>query len=188
VKPLTSLTGKEQWQWKKEQQTAFEEIKQQICSEPVLMIPVDNAPYWLEADSSDYASGAILSQRVDNKWHPVVYMLKVLNETKWNYEIYNKEMLAIMTALSEWCQYLMGASEDFEIWTDHQNLQYFRKPQKLNRRQARWMTELAEYHYSLHHKPGKSNIKPDILWRRPDLKRGENDNENIILLKQEHFR
>jgi RNase H-like domain found in reverse transcriptase len=81
----------------------------------------------------------------------------------------------------------MGTSEDFEIWTDHQNLQYFRKPQKLNRRQARWMTELAEYHYTLRHKPGKSNVKPDILLRRPDLERGEKDNENIVLLKPEHF-
>jgi RNase H-like domain found in reverse transcriptase len=51
-----------------------------------------------------------------------------------------------MTALSKWCQYLMGVLENFEIWTDNQNLQYFRKPQKLNRRQAHWMAELAEYH------------------------------------------
>jgi RNase H-like domain found in reverse transcriptase len=96
-------------------------------------------------------------------------------------------MLAIMTALDEWRQYLMGTSEDFEIWTDHQNLQYFRKPQMLNRRQAWWMTELAEYHYSLNHKPGKSNVKPDILSRQPDLKTGEDNNENIVLLKPEHF-
>ena len=123
----------------------------------------------MEVDSSDYASGGVLSQKIDDKWHPVAYMSKALNETERNYEIYDKEMLAIMTALSEWRQYLMGASKDFEIWTDHQNLQYFRKPQKLNRRQARWMTELAEYHYSLNHKPGKSNVKPDILSRQPDL-------------------
>jgi hypothetical protein len=153
----------------------------------VLTIPVDNAPYKLEVDSSDYASGGVLSQKVDDKWHPITYMSKALNKTKQNYETYDKEMLAIMMALSEWCQYLMGASEDFEIWTDHQNHQYFRKLQKLNRRQAHWVTELAEYHYSLHCKPGKSNVKPDILLRRPDLKRGENDNENIVLLKQEHF-
>jgi RNase H-like domain found in reverse transcriptase len=151
------------------------------------MIPVDNAPYRLEADSSDYASGVVLSQKVDGKWHPVAYMSKALNETQRNYEIYDKEMLAIMTALDEWRQYLMGASEDFEIWTDHQNLQYFRKPQKLNRRQARWVLELAEYHYNLNHKSGKLNVKPDILSRRPDLEKGENDNENIILLKLEHF-
>jgi RNase H-like domain found in reverse transcriptase len=187
AKPLTSLTGNELWHWGTEQQEAFEEVKKQICSELVLIIPVDNAPYCLEADSSDYASGAVLSQKVDNKWHPVAYMSKALNETQQNYEIYDKEMLAIMTALDEWRQYLMGASEDFEIWTDHQNLQYFRKSQKLNRRQVQWMTELAEYHYSLNHKPGKSNVKPDILSRRPDLKRGENDNKNIVLLKPEHF-
>jgi RNase H-like domain found in reverse transcriptase/Reverse transcriptase (RNA-dependent DNA polymerase) len=165
AKPLTSLTGNELWHWGTEQTEAFEEIKKQICSEPVLMIPLDNAPYCLEADSSDYASGAVLSQKVDDKWHPIAYMSKALNETQRNYEIYDKEMLAIMTALDEWRQYLMGASEEFEIWTDHQNLQYFRKPQKLNKRQAQWVSELAEYHYNLKHKAGKSNVKPDILSR-----------------------
>ena len=53
-----------------------------------------------------------------------------------------------MTALGEWQQYLMGALENFEIGTDHQNLQYFWKLQKLNRRQARWMMELAKYHFT----------------------------------------
>ena len=51
-----------------------------------------------------------------------------------------------------------------EIWTDHNNLQYFKKPQKLNRQQARWVPELADYDYMLHHKPGKSN-KADPLSR-----------------------
>jgi len=122
AKPFTSLTSKDQWQWKPEQQTVFEEIKKQICSEQVLTILVDKAPYHLEADSSNYASGAVLSQKIDDKWHPVAYMSKALNETERNYEIYDKEMLAIMNTLSEWCQYLMGATEPFEIWTDHQNL------------------------------------------------------------------
>jgi len=51
-----------------------------------------------------------------------------------------------MTALEEWRQYLLGAKEVFEIFTDHKNLEYFRKPQKLNWRQARWVTEMQEYH------------------------------------------
>ncbi len=54
-----------------------------------------------------------------------------------------------MLALSEWCHHLMGAAKDVEIRTDHQNLQYFRLPQKLNRRQVRWVTELAKYHFVL---------------------------------------
>ncbi len=104
--------------------------------------------------------------------------------TERNYEIYDKELLAIMLALDEWRHYLMGAAQDFEIWTDHQNLQYFQKPQKLNRRQARWVTELAEYHFSLHHKPGASNKKADLLSRRPDHEQGKEDNDEVIVLNQ----
>ena len=133
AKPLTTLTGNEQWVWNLNQLSAFEQIKKRICSEPVLTIPIDNAPYRLEADASDYASGAVLSQKINDKWHPIAYMSKAFNETERNYEIYDKEMLAIMHALDEWRRYLMGTSETFEIWTDHKNLQYFRKPQKLNR-------------------------------------------------------
>ena len=187
VKPLTKLTGNEPWAWGTEQKEAFEELKVRVCSEPIISIPIDNAPYRVEADASNYACGAILSQKQEGKWHPIAYMSKAFTETERNYKIYDKEMLAIMLALEEWRQYLMGATETFEIWTDHQNLQYFRKPQKLNCRQARWVTELAEYHFSLHHKPGKTHVKPDILSRRPDLNRGEEDNENIILLKSKHL-
>jgi hypothetical protein len=125
VKPLTKLTGNEPWTWQQEQQESFNELRKRVCSNPILVIPIDNAPYQLEADASDYAIGGILSQKINNKWHPVAYMSKALSETERNYEIYDKEMLAIMLALEEWRQYLMGASEHFEIWTDHQNLQYF---------------------------------------------------------------
>ncbi|SJL04865.1 uncharacterized protein ARMOST_08236 [Armillaria ostoyae] len=81
----------------------------------------------------------------------------------------------------------MGAAVDFEIWTDHQNLQYFHKPQKLNRRQARWVTELAKYHFTLHHKPGASNKKADLLSRRADHPQGQDDNDEIIVLAPKHF-
>ncbi len=92
-----------------------------------------------------------------------------------------------MLALNKWRHYLMGAAQDFEIWTDHQNLQYFRKPQKLNRHQAHWVTELAEYHFTLHHKPGASNKKADLLSRRADHEQGKEDNDEVIVLKPEHF-
>ena len=67
----------------------------------MLVIPVDDEPYCVEADSSDFALGAVLSQRQDDKWHPVAYLSKSLMEAEQNYEIYDKELLAIMTALSE---------------------------------------------------------------------------------------
>ena len=74
-----------------------------------------------------------------------------MSETERNYEIYDKEMLAIMLALEEWRPMLLGARQTFEILTDHQNLEYFKKPQKVNRQQARWLTELAQYDFVLQH-------------------------------------
>lgn len=188
ARPLTSLTGKADWIWGESQQRAFEQIKESIVTAPVLIIPTDNEPYRVECDASDYAVGAVLSQMHEGKWHPVAFLSKSMTAVERNYEIYDKELLAMMTALDEWRHYLMGAKHEFEIWTDHKNLEYFKKPQKLNRRQARWVTELADYHFKLYHKPGKLHTKPDLLSRRVDHHRGQDDNENVTLLKPYWFR
>ena len=96
-----------------------------------------------------------------------------------NYDIHDKELLAIIRALKEWCHYVQGTSEPVEIWTDHKNLEYFMTSQKLTRRQARWSLFLAEYEFTLQHKPGRVNDKADSLSRRPDHREGvENDNSN----------
>ena len=96
-------------------------------------------------------------------------------------------MLAIMAALDEWRPYLLGAAQPFEIWTDHLNLQYFRKPQKLNYLQARWILELSGYDFKLFHKPGALMTKADLLSRQAGHERGENDNSDVTLLKPEWF-
>ena len=81
----------------------------------------------------------------------------------------------------------MGADQTFEVWSDHLNLQYFRKPQKLNRRQARWKTELQEFPFVLLHKPGPLMKKADLISRRADFKAGEDDNTDVMLLKNDLF-
>lgn len=136
AKPLTALTGKGDWVWTGKEQAAFEELKRRIAEEPVLLIPHDDGKFRVKTDSSDYANGAVLSQLVDGKWRPVAFRSRGLNEVERNYEIYDKEMMAIMNSIEEWRQYLLGARKTVEVFTDHQNLQYFKKPQKLNRRQA----------------------------------------------------
>ncbi len=142
----------------------------------------------VEADASEGAIGAVLSQEQDGKWRPISFLSKSLSVTERNYEIYNKELLAIMLALEEWRHYLMGVYQDFEIWTDHQNLQYFRKPQKVNRRQAQWITKLAEYHFTLHHKASTTNKKADLLSQQADHDQGQDDNNQVIVLSPEHFK
>ncbi len=182
------LTGNDPWQWGKVQQGAFEELKRLLAEEVVLAIPTENGKFHVEVDASEGAIGAVLLQEQDGKWCPVAFLSKSPHSYRTNYKIYDKELLAIMLALNEWRHYLMGAAQDFEIWTDHQILQYFRKPQKLNHHQACWVTELAEYHFSLHHKPGTSNKKADLLSRRTDHEQGKENNDEVIVLKPEHFR
>ncbi len=111
----------------------------------------------------------------------------MFNKVEHNYKIYDKEMMAIMDSIDDWRQYLLGATETVEVFTDHQNLQYFRKPQNLNRRQARWVIQLAEYDIQMIHKPGRTMGKANALSRITGLKKGEKDNENIVLLKPEFF-
>jgi hypothetical protein len=86
-----------------------------------------------------------------------VFFSKTFGPAEQNYQIYNKEMLAIMLALDHWrhhWRHFLQIAPKFDIWSDHQNLQYFREPQKLNHQQARWYSELAEYDFKLHHRPG----------------------------------
>ena len=101
-----------------------------------------------------------------------------------NYEIYDKELLAIVEALAKWRQYLLDAAETFEIWMDHGNLKYFWEPHKLNGQQARWYLKLQDYDFILQHILGKTNTKADILLRKDQVDTKE-DNKDVQLLKDE---
>ena len=96
-------------------------------------------------------------------------------------------MLAIMEALEDWRQYLLGAKHRVEVWTDHLNLTYFRQAQKLNRRQARWNTDLQPYDLKMVHKPGGMMKKTDILSRLAQFRAGDDDNRDIVLLPKRFF-
>ncbi len=133
VKSMTQLTGNDPWKWGTVQQGTFEELKRLLAEEVVLAIPMEGGRFHVEADASEGVIGTVLLQEQDGKWYPVTFLPKSLTIMERNYEIYDKELLTIMLTLDEWRHYLMGAAQDFEIWTDHQNLQYFQKPQKLNR-------------------------------------------------------
>ena len=82
---------------------------------------------------SDYATGGVLLMEYeDGKWRPVVFLSKSLNETERIYKIHDKEMLAVIRELENWRHLLEGTKFKFEVWTDHKNLEYFMKAQKLN--------------------------------------------------------
>jgi len=188
ARPLFDLTYSEQvWTWSGKEQAAFEDLKMVVTTAPVLMSPQDLEPFWVEVDSSDFVTGAVLSQQstTDGKWHPVVFYSKSLSSVERNYEIYEKEILAIICALEEWRHFLERVTHLVEIWTDHKNLEYFMMAKKLNHRQARWFLHLARFDFLLHHCPGRTMGKLNTLSRRANHRNGASDNENVVLLRPE---
>jgi len=163
---------------------AFKDLKTAVTTAPVLVSPQELDPFQIEADSSDFATEAVLSQQstTDRKWYLIAFYSKSLSSVKWNYEIHDKEMLAIICALEEWRHFLEGATPDVEIWTDHKNLKYFMTAKKLNCCQARWSLHLARFNFLLHYRPGHTMGKLDALLRRADHGNGASDNENVVLL------
>ena len=188
AKPLHETTRKDKkWNWGERQQKAFEELKKRFTMEPVLVTPDLDKKMRIEVDASDFAMERVLSMKCeDERWRPVAYISKSLNEAERNYEIHDKEMLAIIQCLEAWRHFLEGAKGRFEIWTDHKNLEYFMKAQKLNRRQARWSLYLSRFDFALKHVAGKSMGRMDSLSRRVDwTEEIERDNENQVMLKKE---
>ena len=118
----------------------------------------------IEYDSSEYAVGGTLMQKMKGLWHPVAYFLKKLNPTESNYPIHDKEMLAIIRCIREWRTELVR--QHFEVWSDHRNLAYFRKKQHLGERQMCWAYELNDFSFDIIHKPGKEQVQSDTLSRR----------------------
>jgi len=98
-KPLSDLTKKDcTWNWGIEQQNAFEVLKKAFTMAPVLRIPNDEDLFKLSTNASDFAIGAVLSQKdmQTNLWHPVAFFSKLLDVHERNYEIYDKELLAVI--------------------------------------------------------------------------------------------
>ena len=187
--PLHLLTKKEQkWQWGKEQAEAMELLKETMTKEPVLGQLDEEEPFEVEVDASGFAIGAVLLQRgKDKKRHPIAYYLATLTATERNYDVYDRELLAIVKTLRNWQMWLAGAKHQIKIFSDHMNLQYWKDLRKISRRIAREVLELSKYDFEIRHLPGNANGRADALSRRADYNQGEEDNEDITVLLKELF-
>ena len=170
ARSLHDLVKKDQkWNWTEKQKEAFRKLKKRFTWRPVLTASDLDKKMRVEVDMSDYAmEEVLLMEYKDRKWKPVAFLSKSLNETERNYKIHNKEILAIIRDLKNWRYLLKGAQFKFEIWTDHKNLEYFMKAQKLNRRQAKWVLYLLRFDFTLKHILDTMMGKADRLSRRPD--------------------
>ena len=131
-------------------------------------------PVILEADSSNRALGSVASQRDDQGvLHPIAFYSRKLNAAELNYEIYDKEMLAIVETMDKWRHYFEGSGHKTTVISDHKNLLWFTETKVYNRRQARWAEKMSRFDFVITFRPGKLSGKPDALSRRPDHMHGE---------------
>jgi len=132
--PLTRLTRKDKLEWNAEADQAFETLKKAFTTAPILMHPNFQKPFFLETDASNFALGAILSQPdKDGPLHPIAFHSRKFTAAEINYEIHNKELLAIVNLFQEWRHFLEGAQHPVTVYTDHKNLEYFMSAKVLNR-------------------------------------------------------
>ena len=166
--PLTALTStKTTFRWSDTVEAVFAKMKSCFVSAPILITPDPSRQFVVEVDASEVGVGAVLSQRSssDDKVHPCAYFSYRLSPAERNYDIGNRELLAVKMALEEWRHWLEGSGVPFIVWTDHKNLEYISTAKRLNSRQARWALFFGRFDFTISYRPGSKNIKPDSLSR-----------------------
>ena len=167
AKPLVNLTKTNvPFSFNQACTEAFQELKDKLTSASLLRHYNMDLPTMVETDASDGVVAGILSQQhSDTEWYPVAYFSKTMAPAECNYEIHDKEMLAIIRSLEQWRPELEGTHSQFQIYTDHKALEYFMTTKQLTGRQARWAEALSEYYFTIMYRSGKQNTKADALTR-----------------------
>ena len=178
VAPITNLLKKgNTFKWDKNTQKSFDLLKKKFTSTLILIHPDPARPFILETDASDFAISGVLSQYTQHskKPHPIGFYSRKLSPAEINYDVHDKELLAIVDCLAHWRPFLLGANHPITIFTDHKNLVHWTTSKNLNRRQVRWSQFLADFNFFIHYRPGSLGGKPDALSRRRDYALKEDD-------------
>ena len=159
--PLTRLTRQDtRFVWSEDCEQSFLELKTRLTSAPVLVLPSSSGGFVVYTDASRSGLGAVLMQHGG----VVAYASRQLKKHEENYPTHDLELAAVVFALKLWRHYLYG--EAFQIFTDHQSLQYIFTQRDLNLRQCRWMEYLKDYDLTLSYHPRRANVVADALSRK----------------------
>lgn len=161
AKPLTKLTEKnKKYVWGKDEDEAFQILKQKLCSAPILALPDGAEDFVVYCDASIKGFGAVLMQRQK----VIAYASRQLRKHEENYTTHDLELGAVVFALRLWRHYLYGTK--CTVYTNHKSLQYILDQKEFNMRQRRWIELLSDYDCDIRYHPGKANVVADALSRK----------------------
>lgn len=171
ARPLYELTqgkthGGQPLELKEEHLKAIRELKERLCTYPVLRLPDFKQPFYVKPDASNYGIGAILMQRdPDGHEHPILYGSRTLSKPERNYSARERELLAMVYFVHHWRPYLLGTK--FFVFTDHHSLQWLKNHKDDNPRLSRWIYKLMQYEFDVVHRPGSQHNDADAMSRTP---------------------
>ncbi|CCE29272.1 uncharacterized protein CPUR_02965 [Claviceps purpurea 20.1] len=169
--PLNELTRRGKLcRWDEVHQTAFDRMKEILICAPVLAMYDLDLETVVEADSSGYGLGGVVSQvGQDDLLRPVGFYSRKLTAAEINYQIHDKELLSIISTIKHFRGELRSCRKKFTILSDHRNLQYFMTTRMLSERQVRWAEELSYYNFTVKFRAGKDSEKPNFPSRRDQV-------------------
>ena len=138
-------------------------MKKSLTTAPIVQPLQWDLPFEIMTDASDYALGAVLGQRVDNKPFVIYYASRTLNDAQKNYTTTEKELLAVVFALDKFQTYILGSP--VTIFTDHSALKYLLTKKDAKPRLIRWILLLQEFNINIKDKKGVENVVADHLSR-----------------------
>jgi predicted aspartyl protease len=166
ARPLHQLTEKGRaFEWTADQETAFCTLKERLVTAPILVTPKDAGEYVLDTDASQSGLGAVLHQEQGGKLCVIAYASRVLSATERNYSTTRRELLAVVYALKQFRQFLLG--RHFKLRVDHSALTYLRRTPEVMGQAARWLDLIEEYDFDISHRAGAAHGNCDALSRRP---------------------
>ena len=157
MQPLEVLTGKHaRLTWDSAQQKAFDDLKQALISAHVFRLAYVTNEFRVVMDASDTAiSGVLLLQEKRDHWRPIAYTSRRLRSEEPNYTEMERKTLAVVHALGVWKPYIFA---HFEVITDNQGVKHLSTKTNFSKREARWFDFLADFNFTIVHRPGKENL------------------------------
>jgi len=158
VIPQIHLTCKDTtFTWGPDHTKAFNMLKEAFTQAPILAHFNPDNLIVVETDASDYVITMIISQISPNNGdiHLIAFYSHSMQLAELNYEIYDKELLAIFEAFQQWHNYLEGSAHVILVLSDHKNLEYFTTTKQLTRHQVHWLEYLSRFNYLICYRAGQ---------------------------------